>query len=211
MVSEQQLTQKLELIGNYIEIIDDEILGRNEEEVTIEGVYDEVLRGHRAISDQTLYIVGGRSDREYLSVLYFYTVTQSVANQIPENSARSIIDHYDHPEDVEDASFEAAKLLLNDTSSEKMNEFENKLYATMSHGSVEVSLNSEHSGFLSGFYVEHKIFPFGTSYDLSEFNSVVQSVNNAGSRGATLVRGDITVNVDRNKPENTNVTINNVR
>lgn len=223
MVDENTFQEKVEEIKSYIaEISDDLEKDLSDDKISEEDIVE--IDGEKAVSlyadlavdlnedvdsmrlicsrGGSTYMIFGSSDSRVMEVAYLFDIRHELASVLGEeqvssllNVDRSKIDMGEDDEITEDAQ-DAADQFLSSIPSEDIRQLTFYLEDRISSPGIGYSIRQEDDGgYLTGFRVHGRLFPYVERFDLMEFDDRIQSVVSVGHKGSRYLSNAFIVDI----------------
>jgi hypothetical protein len=208
MPDPETFDKTLEVLASYSEDLGDEVYEKsipNVLEVTIQD-QEYSLTGNRCLREDNRYIIAGHPDLRFVSAVYLLSIKNNLASDLDLDTAEAIAGEDNG--DEKETRREAAEKLLDQIPRSDMNSFRSYCYQFISGASHETTFINNDSGSLLLFVVSRDIFPYEDSFGISDFSEAVRSVVSMGERGNRLVGRTLFLDVDEDRPEDSEVKSN---
>lgn len=120
-----------------------------------------------------------------------YSVIDDIQDILTVEDAQNVLRNYGESLDGigdEEVQRRAAEHILDNTPEEILNDFANDLIQLLSHPSMSFQFYMTDAGTISGFQVEHSLFPGADDFRYRDYDEAVQSVITIGHAAMSYAR-----------------------
>lgn len=188
MPSKNEFKVALDQVADYARGLDHEVLEENVSEmISFEDKNGEIhqFSGHRCSYDDTIYLIAGHPDFQFMSVLYFVSIKSYIESGITVEEANEIVEESD-VEDEEITELAATKL-LNQVDDETAEAVESYLYLMLSDSQYETDIRTTDDGNINYIGLGTDIFPYTDDFNIRRLYDGVSTIVNAGDKADNLI------------------------
>lgn len=174
MPTDSEFDSAVSRIGEYVGKIGDEIHAEAHTED------NDRLVGYQCIHGPYTYTVIGDPSDEFFTIQFNYNIIEDFKGVIDDSDAEDIIEGSQFEHDTGDVAGLAAMEILDSMSPSNKESLAYHLTQQLTNTDVAFSLGRTQSGTVIEFNVARKIFPYESTFCLSEYNHSVQTVVSSG-------------------------------